>query len=174
MVQDPSDSLCGDAVALYGHKGVSAACLFLQERTQLDVNVLLMAAWVGAKWRQPLDADALQRAKALVGDWHLEIVLPLRIVRRRLKTGPAPAPSPATDQLRAKLQALEISAELIELAQLENLTDNLRPRPGVGERDAAAFSNMLLVVEMFAGRPADQNERNAVNVIAAAAMDCFS
>jgi hypothetical protein len=36
--------------------------------------------------------------------------------RRRLKTGPPPAPTPATSELRRKLQELEIEAELVELS----------------------------------------------------------
>jgi len=173
-VQSPSDDLLANVVALYGRKAVSGACLLLQERTRLDVNVLLMAAWCGAKRRQPLDDQSVRQAGALVADWHREIVIPLRTVRRRLKNGPAPAPSEQTDQLRAKLQALEISAELVELAQLQTLADNLERLACVDASGATAMSNMLRVVEMYAGRPANTEERNAVNAIATEAMDFFS
>jgi hypothetical protein len=60
------------------------------------------------------------------------VVVPLRVLRQRLKTGPAPAPIPATDELRRKVQAVEIEAELIELLELAG---SLRRWTGCGRRE---------------------------------------
>lgn len=171
---DGTDELVSDALALYGREGVSGACLLLQQRTGLDVNVLLMAAWMGARRKRRLGTAEVARARALVADWHAEIVKPLRAIRQRLKSGPAPAPSEQTKQLRAKVQAIEISAELIELAQLQSLADELACGLPVADEAGNSADNMLHVAQIFAGRPADAEEINAVNVIAAQAMEQFS
>ncbi|WP_160349121.1 TIGR02444 family protein [Bordetella sp. 02P26C-1] len=165
--------LPSDAIALYGCEGVSEACLTLQERVQLDVNVLLFAAWMGVRLARSMRPQDIEEAAIQIRQWHREIVLPLRAVRRRLKTGPAPAPNDHTDALRAKVQSVEIAAELVELAQLGQLAHCLGHNASADASETAA-TNLLHVVQYYGGRPADIEERNAVNVIAAAATGCFS
>ncbi len=157
------------ALALYGREGVSAACLLLQERTGLDVNLLLFAAWMGAHRGYPLDEQEVLQARGKVADWHAEIVRPLRAVRRRLKTGPLPAPSQATAQLREKLQGLEISAELIELEELSALGQTLPAKPRAGTPRDMATAGMTRVVAIAAKRDLDTEEEAAVAFIAHAA-----
>jgi hypothetical protein len=70
-------------------------------------------------------------AVGTVGAWHGEVVEPLRAVRRRLKHGPAPAPDRTTDKLRARLQAIEIEAERIELETLAGFLPDRRDGSGV-------------------------------------------
>ena len=173
-MHDEKNELVAGAVGLYGRDGVAQACLLLQQRTALDVNVLLMAAWMGARRKHALGAAEAARARALVADWHSQIVTPLRAIRRRLKFGPLPAPSEQTDLLRAEIQAIEISAEIIELSQLQGLADEIARDTSVNEKVSNPVNNMLHVVEIFAGRPADAEETAAVNVIATRAMEHFS
>ncbi|MBN8293297.1 TIGR02444 family protein [Rhodobacter sp. NTK016B] len=106
---------------LYGTPGIPDACLTIQDRHQADVTLLIFAAWVGAVRRTRLTPEQAQSAAAAVADWHAEIVRPLRAVRRRMKTGPRPAPDAGTEALRDKLKAVEIGAEKIELLLLESL-----------------------------------------------------
>lgn len=161
-------SLTEHALALYAREGVSAACLLLQERTGLDVNVLLFAAWMGAARGKALGPKEVDEAQARVADWHNEVVRPLRAVRRRLKTGPAPAPSEKTARLREKLQRLEIAAEIVELEELGALGTQLGAAPAKSPCDMAA-AGMLAVVEAAAGRAVETDERDAVDLIARAA-----
>lgn len=171
MGTDAQDALKDYALALYGRDGVSAACLLLQERTGLDVNILLFAAWMGATRGRALGAEDAARAREAVGEWHKEIVRPLRAVRRRLKTGPLPAPSEATAMLRVRLQALEISAEIIELEELGALGLRLGSQSGTGARQDMAALGMLAVVEAAAGRAPETEEKDAVETIARAAAE---
>jgi uncharacterized protein (TIGR02444 family) len=46
--------------------------------------------------------------------WREQVVRPLRAVRTLLKSGPAPAPSAASEQLRAQIKASELAAERLE------------------------------------------------------------
>lgn len=164
---DETPTLKDFALALYGRDGVPPACLALQESAGIDVNILLFAAWRGAVLRREVEAADIAAARALVAAWHTEVVKALRVVRRGLKTGPAPAPDPRTTKLRAQVQAAEIAAEIIELEELGRLADGPAAAEGA---DAAtlAVAAMAQVVTAFAGRPATPEEEAAVRAIAAA------
>jgi uncharacterized protein (TIGR02444 family) len=161
-----SGSLSDFALAVYAADGVSGACLTLQDRLDVDVNVVLFAAYLGAVRAETLTTAGLVVTLGRVGDWHREVVLPLRSVRRRLKVHPADVPTAtAAAQLRADLQRLEIDAEMIELAELGDLAAN-EARPSASgtstERAAAAIGTVV-------GEELDDELRSAVGVIASAA-----
>ncbi|WP_197514615.1 TIGR02444 family protein [Mycobacterium sp. 852013-50091_SCH5140682] len=154
------------ALRVHGGDGVGPACVLLQDRFGLDVNVLLFAARVGT--RGPLTPSMLQAATERVAQWHAEVVRPLRGVRRRLKSGPAPAPSPATAELREQLQGLEIRAELIELGELDVLVPDRDS--GTADPIAQVTAALLLVVRAHSQRPLTADEDAALATIAAAAV----
>ena len=106
-------SLWDFSLATYARPGVAEACLALQDRFGQDVNLLLWALWLGTRGHR-LRPDELASAEAAAGPWHAEVVVPLRIVRRRLKTGPLPAPGGAAEALRDRLKGLELEAERLE------------------------------------------------------------
>ena len=164
---DDTPTLKDFALALYGRESVPPACLALQEATGLDVNILLFAAWRGAVLRQEVGAADIAAARARVAEWHNEVVKALRAVRRRLKTGPAPAPDDRTAKLRAQVQAAEIAAEIIELEELGTLSTGT-PAPAGADVAALACAAMAEVVTAFAGRPPTPEEEAAVRAIAAA------
>ncbi len=151
------------ALALYAREGVSAACLGLQERLGLDVVLLLFATFLGTEG-VAMDGERAAAAGSGVAAWHAEVVVPLRAIRRRLKQGPAPAPGPDTDALRARIQAAEIAAELIGLAHLEDLARGW-PR-GPVEADLAE-RNMRTVVAAQAGGALGAEDASAIALIAA-------
>ncbi len=166
---DPGEALKAFALKVYGTAGVPPACLLLQERFGLDVNVLLFAAFLGAVRGEALAPADLDTVAATVGDWHREVVRPLRAVRQRLKTGPAPAPSEATGTLRGKLQKLEIEAELVELFELGHLAARLGAPAATGAPEARALAALAVVASSSAHRPLKDDERAALAIIAAAA-----
>lgn len=144
---DPS--LWSFAVDLYAAPGVAEACLALQDQHGCNVNILLFAAWMGRVQRRSLSPGEMAEAAAIVRDWQAEIVRPLRSVRRRLKTGPAPAPSATSEALRARLKAVEIEAERIELATLEAHAAKRHTRgSSPGE---ASLQNLITAVCHFGG-----------------------
>lgn len=155
------------ALALYGREGVPPACLELQESAGIDVNILLFAAWRGAVLRRAVEPADIAAARARVAEWHTDVVKALRAVRRRLKTGPAPAPDARTTKLRAQVQAAEIAAEIIELEELGTLSAG-PPAPAGADGAALAFAAMAQVVSSFARRPPTPDEEAAVRAIAAA------
>lgn len=114
------------ALDVYRQPGVSEACLQLQERDHVDVNLLLFACWVGASGGGRLSRDEVERCRDAVGPWHDAVVRPLRGVRRTLKGGLGAAPMELSDQLRKAIQAREIDAEHIEQLML---TATIRREP---------------------------------------------
>ena len=157
-------SLWTFAVTLYAVPGVAEACLGLQDRHGCDVNVLLFAAWMGAVRRRTLTLAELAEAAAAVRDWHTEIVGPLRDARRRLKSGPAPAPNDASEALRTRIKAIEIEAERIELAVLETVA--AKWRSGTRGNDAASLENLKTAVRQFGRDAAASDALDLVRTIA--------
>lgn len=102
------------SLALYGKPGVAPACLALQERHGLDVNVLMFCLWLAASRRGPAPDAALRTAFAAAESWHVEVVRPLRALRRRLKSPVGAADQTLAQALRARIQKIEIDAEHIE------------------------------------------------------------
>jgi len=157
------------ALELYRRPGVAGACLALQNRHDLDVNLVLFAAFAGAARRRTLTADDLTQAHRRVDAWHQEVIRPLRAVRQRLKAGPAPAPSEATGLLRRELARIEIEAEMIELDQLGSLI----PEPGLqrpaADAAAGAAAAIETVVTTRTGTALTAEDRETIEAIAAAA-----
>ena len=156
-------------MALYARDGVPEACLHLQNRHDLDVPVVLFAAFVGAVRRQTLTASGVEAARARVDAWHREVVRPLRAVRQRLKSGPAPAPNDVTARLRSEVQRIEIEAELIELDQLDTLIPALEPTPASGSAAECAAAAIESVVQAISRNPTDHRDHQAIDTIALAA-----
>jgi len=100
------------SLLLYGRKAVAAACLDLQDRFSLDVNMLLFCCWAGARGRRLSEAEILRLIEA-VQAWRTEVLLPLRSARRWLKTR-APAISPAAETLRERIKSSELAAEAVQ------------------------------------------------------------
>ncbi|MEY9626629.1 TIGR02444 family protein [Sinorhizobium fredii] len=112
---DQRQGLWDFALQLYAAPGVGEACLTLQDECRVDVPLLLFSAWL-SKQSVALTSSDLARIDGIVADWRSEVVQPLRAVRRRLKSGPYPAPTTVTEALRNGVKGVELSSEKIELA----------------------------------------------------------
>lgn len=106
----------------YAQPGVAQELLRRQDEEGLDVVLHLFAQWAADRGT-PLDDAALREAAALVRPWRDQVVLPLRALRRAMKTMEFDAArrTPVRDQV----QAAELAAER---AQLDTLCDWLASR----------------------------------------------
>jgi len=168
-VQDAEkgEALWRFALAVYQKPGVSDACLLLQDRYGCNVTLLLFAAWAGAEQGVVLTADEMAAALGTVGAWHGEVVEPLRAVRRRLKHGPAPAPDSTTGKLRARLQAIEIEAERIELETLAGFLPDRRDGSG---RDGSSVVAITANLSLAAPLARDIESSESLRMIANSAL----
>jgi uncharacterized protein (TIGR02444 family) len=102
---------------VYAAPGVAAECLALQRELDVDVNMLLFCAWLGAAHGSVLTAERVGLFESLVRPWHEDVVKPLRGVRDTLKSR---ADFVETDigALRGRVLSVELDAERIEQALL--------------------------------------------------------
>ena len=109
------------SLAVYAADGVAEECLALQERLNLDVNLLLFAAYIGAVEGVRLERQDAADAQAVVAEWHNEIVRPLRAARQALKAPSTDVDNPlraANATLRLQAKRAELESEKIEQAML--------------------------------------------------------
>lgn len=95
------------ALGVYERPEVAALCLAAQDNWQLDINLLLCAAWLaeqGVCWSDQ-DCAALL---AISEPWQQQCLQPLREARRYLKSNAKP-------ELYAAIKALELDLEAEEL-----------------------------------------------------------
>jgi uncharacterized protein (TIGR02444 family) len=111
----------GFSLAVYGAEAVEPECLSLQDRFGLDINLLLLCAFVGAVHGVTLTADDIAAARAEAASWHDDIVKPLRAARRCLKTVALSEAgiAEAAAQLRTRVKATELESEYVEQLLLE-------------------------------------------------------
>ena len=108
---------------IYGRPGVAASCLALQDRHGVDVNLLLLAIWLGCQGRR-LDPAAGGHLRRRARRWQGGVIAPLRQARRRLRhrLGDAGLPWPGeVAEVRRRLAALELELEHVEQLELERL-----------------------------------------------------
>lgn len=122
-VQELDNALWRFVLPFYSRDGVSPACLTLQEKLGVDVNILLFTIFAQVERGILLERSDLEAVDALVRDWRSDVIQPLRRVRSRMKSGPSPAPSPITEPLRNRIKAAELEAEKIEIAMLADWLD---------------------------------------------------
>jgi uncharacterized protein (TIGR02444 family) len=139
------------SLAVYGAEGVQDECLDLQKRFGLDVNLLLLCAFLGAVHGVRLNADDIAAVRGEVGSWHGEIVKPLRAVRRRLKA-PA-ATDTAAAQLRVQIKADELESERIEQTMLERWADAHLAAWPRGEKSEAVATNIKALLASYGAGP---------------------
>jgi uncharacterized protein (TIGR02444 family) len=109
------------AVAVYERPGVAETCLRLQDAHGQCVPLLLWAAWSG-ETSNAVASEAVAQAR----NW-LEIIEPLRTVRRRLKAPVSRDDDSARLPLRERVKATELAAEQALMAGLEALTPGRTP-----------------------------------------------
>jgi uncharacterized protein (TIGR02444 family) len=153
------------ALEFYARPGVADALLLLQERLGVDVCLLLFALFVGREQGVVLDTGELAHLDAAVIAWRAEVVLPLRALRRRMRNGPEPAPSTATEPLREQIKAAEICAEQIELAMLARFLATRRRAHKPAPAEASALLDRLAA--FYVARSGNAALRDAPEIRAA-------
>ncbi len=161
----PASEFWDFSIATYGRPDVAPACLALQDRHGVDVNVLLLCCWTGASGRGRLDADDIRTTLAVARPWHDRVVVPLRGLRRDLKPPPAGTPPAAVEAVRRRIATAELAAEhaeqLMIAATVSRIPNDGRPATG-RVADAAASVMTYLAAIGVADDAADRADLAAV------------
>jgi len=147
------------SLRLYRRPGVAPACIALQDRLGVDVNLLFFCLWM-ARTGRTLTPGTLRLAAGLARVWTTNVVGPLRGTRRFLKPLELP-------KLRGAVAQVELAAERAEqdlLFRLAPRASKGRPRDGV-ER---AMTNVARYAVHWRKRPGATDRRELLRIMAAA------
>lgn len=120
------------SLRVYREPQVAEACLALQEQCGVDVNLLLYLLWQAQQGRRLAAAD-VAALEAKVGPWRERTIIPLRNLRRALKSPPDLLDPATAEAYRNRIKSVELEAERLQQEAMAAL-----PVGGVAEADAAA------------------------------------
>jgi len=101
------------SLGYYRGAGVSEACLELQDNCGVDVNVMLFLLWQATLKRQ-LGATQVKALAEKVGPWQIDVIGPIRGLRRMLKGNAPLLDKGAAELFRTKVKAIELEAERLQ------------------------------------------------------------
>jgi uncharacterized protein (TIGR02444 family) len=101
------------SLRFYRQPDVAAACIELQEESGVDVNLLLFLLWHATLEHELLPAE-VAALEARVGPWREAAVVPLRAVRRTLRSPPALVAEATAEAFRTRIKAVELEAERLQ------------------------------------------------------------
>jgi uncharacterized protein (TIGR02444 family) len=135
------------SLRFYREPAVADACIALQEEAGVDVNLLLFLLWQATR-KRILSKQQVEELEAAIGSWREAAVIPLRGVRRALKSPPGLVAPATTEQFRTKLKAVELEAERLQqeamyaLAAREPLGWDARSPAEAARANIAAYQAM--------------------------------
>ncbi len=133
------------SLRVYGSDGVPAACIALQERRGIDVNLMLFSAWIDESGRGVISESDLETALAATTAWNRDIVCALRVIRDRLKGGMTPIPTERSNILRKMILEIEVKSEHVEQIALATAVARLAdPAISVERRCDDAVMNVAV------------------------------
>jgi len=131
------------SVSLYAKAGVKDACLELQDRCGLDVNLLLFAVWSAVAGPGRLDVARFRDCVARTEAWQAQMIQPLRKLRRSCQAELPAARGADTAALAGQLRAAELAAEQVEVSLLAGWAAEQGARGSNEETGANAASNLV-------------------------------
>ena len=114
LVEHLDNGLWQYACQVYSKAGVEAALLHLQDEHGADINLILQALWLaneGAEWTPAYIPNDY-------GRWVKEQVMPIRTMRRGLRTDWVELRGEGCEDFRQQVKKLELKAEQYALAML--------------------------------------------------------
>jgi len=109
------------SVKFYAEPGVAQACIDLQDQAGVDVNILFFLLWNATQGRTFGNAEVADLERS-IGAWRDMAVVPLRNVRRALKSPPPVMAPDAAEGFRTRIKAVELEAERLQQEAMYALT----------------------------------------------------
>jgi uncharacterized protein (TIGR02444 family) len=101
------------SLRLYRLPGVAEACISLQEESGADVNLLLFLLWHGIQQRR-VSAAEVARLEQKIAAWREQAIIPLRTIRRALKSPQGLVEAGTAEVFRTRIKAVELEAERLQ------------------------------------------------------------
>ena len=127
------------SVSFYSLPEVAAACLDLQDQAGADVNILMFLLWNATRSRKFSAAD-MRDLDGRIGEWRNNVVVPLRTLRRMLKSPPAIIEPPIAEKFRTRIKGIELEAERLQQEALYDLAPSLKLAHASSPAEAARAS----------------------------------
>jgi uncharacterized protein (TIGR02444 family) len=127
------------SLAFYRAPGVADACIDLQDQAGVDVNMLLFLLW-NATLRRALARPTVEDLDRRIGAWRDATVIPLRALRRALKSPPPVVEAGPAEAFRTRIKAVELEAERLQQHTMYGLADALPYETAGSPLDAARAS----------------------------------
>ncbi len=120
----PDNNFWQFSLRVYCVPGVEDDCLAVQERYGVDVNAMLLCAWLAAERRIALTPSEIEQCRDSTSEWNKRGVKPLRAARRAMK-GLA-----GSEPIRKRVKELELEAEQVEQTTLYEFAQGVWPDIG--------------------------------------------
>ena len=136
------------SLQFYRQPAAADACIALQEQSGVDVNLLLFLLWQATQQRA-FSPDEVAALEARIGPWREATVVPLRAVRRALKSPPALVAPATAEAFRTRIKAVELEAERLQQeAMYELARGNTPPGSAADSSDDAARTSVKSYAKM--------------------------
>jgi uncharacterized protein (TIGR02444 family) len=138
------------SLGYYRGDGVSEACLELQDNCGVDVNVVLFLLWLASQ-KRALAADQVKLIADKVRPWQIDVIGPIRALRRMLKTDAPLLDKGSAELFRTKIKAIELESERLQQQAMYAMATGLKTEIAPSA-DAAARAS-IAAYESALGRP---------------------
>jgi uncharacterized protein (TIGR02444 family) len=129
------------SLRFYRQDGVADACITLQEEAGVDVNLLLFLLWHATRKRS-LSASEIAELERRIAPWRNMTVIPLRTMRRALKSPPALVAGAPAELFRTRIKAVELEAERLQQEAMHELVGPSAMGVASSSLEAAARANI--------------------------------
>ena len=151
------------SVNYYGRDGASDSLLSLQNRHDLDINLILLALWTGAEMGILLKKEHFAILDAKAYEWRNNIIKPLRSSRQAIKSFTSMNIGLA-DDIYQKIKSAELDAEHVAQTFLAGSLSSLPETTTTSDYCHAATSNLASYFA-YAGVDTNQKVRQAAEFL---------
>jgi uncharacterized protein (TIGR02444 family) len=138
------------SLGYYRGAGVSEACLELQDNCGVDVNVVLFLLWLASQKRR-VPADQVRLVAEKVRPWQIDVIGPIRALRRMLKTDAPLLDKGSAELFRTRIKAIELESERLQQEAMYAMAASLKS-DAASSVEAAARDNVE-AYRSVVGRP---------------------
>jgi uncharacterized protein (TIGR02444 family) len=138
------------SLGFYRAPAVAEACIRLQDEAGVDVNLLFFLLW-NASLKRRLSPAEVEAADRRVAGWRQSAIIPLRDVRRALKSATGLIEPSASEVFRTKVKGLELEAERLQQEALYDFSQSATLGEPAASAEDAARAN-IAAYETFSAR----------------------